>query len=204
MPDFINFRLENLESIRKQYDPKIVDRALSTAMTRTAMKARTAVSRLVRQTYNIKARHIRTGVRLIRRKRGQAHERVLLYTGTAIPLNRFDPLTKRVLSARGPRVGVTVRIRKDRGRKLVTGGFLADVNGAKVFIRRPGAAKTTTSKGRYAGTGIKRQPIDRQFSVSVPGTVAHQSVLNEINKVVAEQAPIEFNRAMNFFTDRFR
>lgn len=204
MPDFINFRLENLEYIRKNYDPAIVDRAVSTAMSRTAMKARTAVSRLVRQTYNIKARSISTGVRLIRRKKGQIHERVLLYTGTAIPLNRFSPLTKRVTSARGPRVGVTVRVRKDRGRRLVTGGFLADVNGPKVFVRRPGAAKVKPSKGRYAGTGILRQPVDRQFSVSVPGTVAHESVLKEINRVVVEQAPIEFNRAMNFFTDRFR
>jgi len=45
-------------------------------------------------------------------------KRILFYTGGSIPLAKFDAKPKHVRSTRGPRSGVTVKVRKDEGRKL--------------------------------------------------------------------------------------
>ncbi len=107
---------------------------------RTTSKIRTRISKDVRKVYNVKARDVSSTVKLLNRSKGTLEHRILLYIGGHIPLAKFDAKPRVVRSRRGPRRGVTVRVRKDSGRKLVGkrsgfhgAGFLAK---GKVMARK--------------------------------------------------------------------
>lgn len=186
------FRKMSLEELRRKFDPKIVDRANRTAITRVTRKVRTAVSRDVRQVYNVKAGDIGSTVKLIARRRGPIENRILLYTGAGIAMEKFGAKQKRVKSARGRRRGVTVLIRKDRGRKLV--GTPRGFGGGAFMAKGRVLARRTES----------RTPVWFVYGPSIPQMVGNDIVIEKYYDVVQREYPIELERAMRVFSERAR
>lgn len=115
-----------------RHDPQIVRLAFNRTITASLKKTRTQISVNVRKVYNIKAREIASTVRL-KRYSFDPPQYALIYSGYRISIRHYAGRAKRVMSARGWRKGFTVKVRKDRGRKLIRGGFYA--RGWPVYLR---------------------------------------------------------------------
>ncbi|QDP46808.1 MAG: hypothetical protein Tp170SUR00d2C46354221_8 [Prokaryotic dsDNA virus sp.] len=195
MPN-LQFDVRDLQELKQQFDPKDVEKALSWAVNATARKAATLISRETRQRYDISAGDIRKRLRIQRLDRGDG--RAILYTGRRLPLAQFKPRERwvTVSSKRrvqsGPRKGsmarrrgVTVRVRKDRGRQLVQGGWLA-----KNHIYR-----------RSDKDDNKSTP-EMRFGPSVPEMVGNQQVMEAAQELVRDDLPQQFNDRLNYILNR--
>ncbi|MES3674605.1 phage tail protein [Halomonas elongata] len=183
----VRYDIRDLEKLRKRFDPRDVEKALQRAVNATSKKAATHISRDIRGTYTLKARDIKKRLKIERVRRDAT--RALLYTGRRLPLEQFSPKRKWVsVSTRrkvrsGPskgkmarRLGVTVRVRKDKGRQLVPGGWYA-----KDHILRRADQEDNASQPRM------------QFGPSVPGMVAHPKTIESAQDLVRRDLPQEFN-----------
>jgi len=184
------FRNLSLAELRRKFDPNAVERADRIATGRVAKKVRTQVSRDVRAVYNVKARDVGKTVKILRNRRGSVEERILLYTGGSIPLAKFNARPKRVRSARGPRTGVTAKVRKDEGRKLV--GKREGFHGKGFLAKGQVMARKTA----------KRTPIRPLFGPAIPLMVGNDLVIESYHRTVRREYPIELERALNYVTGR--
>jgi hypothetical protein len=149
----VSLSLTGIEAARQLFGPSVVHQALNSTLNKLAAQGKTAVSKEIRKTYNIKARDLNAQMTISKARPG-AFESEIGATGPRISLMYFDPeqvtlsggdaiITKRARGKsgggglysrkvkRGGRVrGVTVKVRNDGGRKLVKGpkgygGFIA-------------------------------------------------------------------------------
>lgn len=178
------YELTGLDELRRKFDPKLIDKAMDRALQVAAMKMRTRISKEARQIYNVKAGDIARTVRLQRLRNPVG--RVLVYTGYKIGLDHFGARTKVVKTARGRRVGATVQVRKDGGRKLLKGGFIADIHGAKVFTR----------------AGASRLPIEKKFGPSIPEMVGNKFIDAIVSPLAGEDAATEFDRFLKYLMEQ--
>lgn len=137
-------------------DANLRDKASVTALNRTIKAVR---SQAVKK---VAARHKVTQKVITRRTRIQNAKR-MLKTATVIAL-RSGISFGEIANLRQLKAGAAA------GSRRFPGMFIAAMprthSGKRhrgVFFRVPGAEKLTTSKGRYAGTGIRRQPIKEKL-----------------------------------------
>lgn len=188
----IQFDFRDLDRLRERLDPKKVDKAMNWTLDAVTRKARTMVSREVRKTYDIRAADVAAQVQ-IRRIDNNAG-RVLLYTGRRIPLERFKPQVKNVtVTVSHHKTGTrfkrkyratSLRIRKDRGRRVARGAF---------FHNGPVLRRDPNGKG-----GFDADQAFRQFGPSVPGMVRHQSVLDQFQSLIQKDAAETFNNRLEY------
>lgn len=192
----IRYDIRELERLRKQLDPRDVEKALDWAVNATTRKAATRISRETRQRYAISAGDIRRRLRIQRVRRDAT--RAILYTGRRLPLAQFKPRERWVsVSPRrrvqsGPRKGamarrrgVTVQVRRDRGRQLVQGGWLA-----KGHILR-----------RQNRSDPQSQPRIR-FGPSIPEMVANPQVIEQAQQLVRDDLPEQFSGRLDYILSR--
>lgn len=195
MPN-LQFDVRDLQELKKQFDPKDVEKALKWAVNATARKAATRISKETRQRYTVSAGDIRKRL-TIERYRGNI-DRAVLYTGRRLPLAQFKPRERwvSVSSKRrvqsGPRKGsmarrrgVTVRVRKDRGRQLVQGGWLAK---SQIFRRSSRSDNQSTPEMR--------------FGPSIPEMVGNQQVMDAAQNLVRDDLPQQFNDRLNYILNK--
>jgi hypothetical protein len=175
----------SLAELRRKFDPEIVSRADRIAIGRTAKKIKTQISRDVRKVYNVKARDVASTVKVLNRSKGFLEQRILLYTGGHIPLAKFDAKPKAVRSKRGPRRGVTVRVRKDSGRKLV--GKRSGFHGAGFMAKGHVMARKTPDRTSHRIL----------YGPAIPQMVANDTVIENYHAKVRHEYPIELERALN-------
>lgn len=192
MTAVLEFGFEDFEKVKRAFSPEVVEKAMRTTVTRTARKARTEVSKQIRQVYTIKAGTVKETVSLSSRSTPDGRVSVLQYRGGPLPIDRFSRSLRSVSTPRGRRPAVSVRVKKSGGRKLVRGGFplrgrAAGKNG------NPTMQRTTDD----------RLPIERVFSLSVPQMV-NADVQRAAEKKFAVDANIELNRNLRFFQERAR
>lgn len=112
--------------------PRAFKQALVSTINKTIAKGKTAASREVRKIYNIKAKDLSKAVKVVKAKFGKisgAH----VVVGKRLRLYYFG--------AKQNKSGVSVRVRKDSGRKTITSAFIATMpSGLTNVFRR------TTSK----------------------------------------------------------
>jgi hypothetical protein len=124
----------------RQFGTDIADKATVRALNRTIEQARTRMSREIRAEYAIDARSVRERLKIKRafiygsRRSIEAALYVTPGRGRSLNVIRF--------TARQTAQGVSVRIRKAGGRKLLRGAFIANA-GRTVFFRLPGTEMTT-------------------------------------------------------------
>ena len=157
----IKVSFQNLEKVRRAYDPKVVEKATRSAIKKLSAKASTAVSKEVRRAYAIKAGDIRQVLRKKQIVRGGVAAGFLIYTSKRLSLRYFTPERNadgtsspkprsrpKVTSRRGTRYGVRIRKRKDRSAKILPGAFWGrgqDSGVWQVFKRRGAGKKTRRS-----------------------------------------------------------
>jgi hypothetical protein len=110
---------------------------------------------------------------------------MLVYTGRMIGLDKFSARPKQFRTSMGKRTGVTVQVRKDRGRKVVKSGFVAG-KGAVIFKRE----------------GPERLPIERRFGPSI-AHMAGNKVVGELGTLqVGADASTEFDRYLRYLMEK--
>ena len=178
----ISFSYTNIEQASRLFDPNLVEKATKSMLGKLVPKVRTQISVKVRDRYTIQAREVSRAVKIRRQRLSALEARGLLYTGAAVPLDRFSITERNIRSARGRRRGVTARVLKRGPRKIVKGAFAQDISGRKIFKRR----------------GREQLPINRLFGPSVPQMVDDADVRDHIEAFIGKEAPVEFDRAMRF------
>lgn len=178
----LTYEMTGLDELRRKFDPKMINKALDRAQQVAATKARTRISKEIRQLYNVKAGDVGKSVRLQRIQNG----RLLIYTGRMIGLDKFGARPKKVKTKHGRRTGVSVVVRKTGGRKVVKHGFIGNVHGAKIFKRETDA----------------RLPIRRLFGPSIAHMAGNEVVGNLAMLQVQEDAGIEFDRYLTYLMDK--
>jgi len=180
----INIRLENYQALKVAFDPARVEKAHKSALKKTAAKAKTRVSQEIRKVYNIKARDINQASRIMHL--GDIIE--LSWTGGTVGLDKFSPTKRTVRTARGPRKGVAVKVKKAGKRKLVKGGFQVPSKNNLIFQRT----------GTKMVSDPTRDAIARMYGISVPQMV-NEDVSTKAIEFIGDEANVQFVRAFNYF-----
>ena len=183
-----DLRRTTLTQVRQQFGTQPVNKAMRWALDATTRKAATHISRDIRGTYAVTAGLVRAHLKVKRLERDA--KRALLYTGQRLPLETFGPRPKTVrvtaTSSRGKRFktrrrGVTAKVRKDQGRRLVAGGWLAR---GHILRRR-------WQDDNHADPFI-------QYGPSIPGMVAHPDTIHRAQDLVREEFPREFANRLEY------
>ena len=168
----MNFRVDVRSNSRKvfaefrAFEDGLRDTAMVRAVNRAVDTAQTVGNAKIRESYNLKAGVVRTAMTKKRAHRGMAGgaRGVLIVGGNPIGLIDFD--------ARQTRRGVTVRIKKGNGRKVLSTAFIATTKaGYRGVFRR-------TTKDRY--------PIKNLRSVSIPQTFINRIVIQAVDAATME------------------
>lgn len=194
----LKYDIRELQQLRERLedDQGAVEKALRWSVDATSKKAATFISRDLRSTYAIKAGDVKRRLKIERARRDAT--RALLYTGRRLPLAQFAPKEKWVAASpkrrvrSGPRKGrllrrkgATVRVRKDRGRQLVPGGWLA-----KGHILRRADQSQSSSQPRM------------QYGPSIPGMVAHPETINQAQEFVRQDLPEQFSDRLDYLLSK--
>lgn len=199
----LKYQVKNLEKLKRKFDPKIVDSANRAAQNKAAQKLRTYISKSIRDVYNVKAGAISKRVKINRASVSSPFAE-LRYSGPRVGLINFGAKVKKVTLARKPRKGqkgrkwgrfrkgVTVRVRKDGGRKQVTSkpGFIAVGKNSNehIFYR--------TGKGRNDLKSAKTWSIPEMVRLAEKeGGPSNESYQEQ----AAAEYDVEFDRAMRHF-----
>jgi hypothetical protein len=188
----IKFDIKQLQELRKTLDEKSVNTALRWTLDAVTKKARTMISREVRKTYDIKASDIASNVQLQRFDRDAT--RLLLYTGSKTPLEKFKPQVKNVrVTVAHHRTGkrfqrtyqaTTLKVRKDRGRRLAKGAFYH----GKSVMRRSNKARG----------GFDSDQAFKQYGPSIPGMVGHSSILEQFEEMLRNDVGPTFSNRLEY------
>ena len=176
-----------LESLASQF-PWIAKQALN----RTATFTRARVIEKITDVYNVTPGVLRDtrNIRVVDARSTLTAK--VTATGRRLPLVDFG--------ARQTRQGVTIMVKRSGGRKLIPHAFIARMQSGHegLFLRVPGA-KVEPTRGRYAGTGIKRQKIEERFSLSVGQMMIAQDVYAEVEEQLAAFFHDEFIRRLGVY-----
>ena len=196
----ISIKMTNYDKVLGAFDPSIADLALASALNKTALKSRTEVSVQIRKVWTVKAGEIKESSWFIRARQlaWSKPSAQIIYSGRKLGLYHFSP--------RVGKKGVTVKplVRKARspamhesGRK----GFYREYMGGKNIWARTGEPKREMKKGRYAGTGIKREPITVLKVRSIPQMITKR-VMRSLDAQIADDFPRIFDNEFAFMQGR--
>ena len=174
----IKIKIEGINEVRRSIDPRRYTKIMTRTLNKVGAQGKTAISQQLRKTYNIKKDRIDKSFS-IRKASNASLTYEMRIKGRSPGLQHYD--------ARQARKGVTVKIIKASGRKVVKSGFMAKTpQGAMAVWRRVGA---------------ERMPIERLYGPSVVGMAnkvginSFQAVVNDkINKVFAHEFEWEMAR----------
>ena len=191
MSSFLELKIENLTQLKAAHDPALVNKALKTAVNKSTAKAKTLVSRSVRENYTVKASDVGSSVTFTRARNGES-EAVLRYVGSRIGLHKF---TSRVR---------TVSVRSKNGRY----GYKRKQTRVKVHkkdaltpaVGPNGNAGFTGPDGRvYARVGIRRDKIVALMGPSIPQMVDKAKVIDPLNNMLSTELNEQFAHNLDFF-----
>lgn len=188
----ITVEIEGMDKLKKLLNPKLIAKAEPRALNKTAKLSRTAESKEIRKTYNIKAGRLNRELEKI-----SGGNRATVNRPRAII--RGKKLTKRNpglqnYGARQTSKGVSYRVRKDLGRKTMPHAFVATMpeGGTGIFLRS--SKKKIMTKGRYIGK--KRALIRRKVGPSVVQMMRSVGI-DPISHTVAKNFPRLFSHEYN-------
>ena len=195
----IKFELKGIKAVQDMLDPKRFKKVVTRTLNKTASQANTAMSRKVREVYNIKAKDLRTKIRVFRANDGKLFAVIRVQDKQGMPLLSF--------SARQTRKGITYKVKKASGNKRVDGAFIATMeSGHKGVFERYGE-KVKPSRGKYTarrfkrgpqqGEPILRQSIQELFRIDAVGMVDQHGIM-AIEQVIKEKMDDIFNHELGW------
>ena len=154
----------------------------------------TAVNKRIRERYALKKTTIKNAIKLKEAwaRRTKTKYRMSLYgelvvRGWVIPLSGYTKLSE-------TRKGITLALRKDRGRKLIPHAFIKTMrSGHKgVFIRQ-----------RVEEQRAGRLPIEEIFGPSLPAVIEQPEMFQPIEKELDQMLAQRVDHEVGFILDRF-
>lgn len=171
----MQLEVKGLKEVREALDPKRYKKIATRVLNKLGSQGKTAISREVRNTYNIKRDRMDAGF-YMRRATWENLAVLLRYRGKTPGLQHFD--------ARKTNRGITVKVRKAGGRKVVKGAFMPN----RII-------------GVYKREGKERFPIKRLYGPDIPGMVnmvgedAAQRVVDEkADKILTHEFEYELRK----------
>jgi hypothetical protein len=205
----ITYSLTNIDQARELFGGAVVDKAVKSTLNKLAEQAKTAVSKEIRKTYNIKARDLSAAMK-VQRVRGGAYESHILTSGPRFSLMYFDAqqtlirgndaittrltragkVSKRTRKGR-KQSGVTVRVKNNEGRKLVKGrnrfgAFMANTPG--------GSTQIFTREAR------SRLPIDKLTGPAVAQMLGQKTSV--VQDFINRESGRIFSHELDFFAQQ--
>ena len=186
----IDTEIADLGELRKKFDSKIVTKALNSAVNKTTNKARTFISKTVREAWNVKAKKIKDSVTSTRLRDASdpVVERILIYTGGRISLINFAAKKARIPGTK--RKGASVVIRKSKGRKIVRGK-----NRYGAFI----AVGNNGNEHVFLRASEDRKSIENRRGPSVAQMVGAAEMTKEIDEFVKAEMPKQLEHELDYF-----
>lgn len=156
--------------------------AIANALNRTISMLSTAVAKEVRLDYQVKSSDIKSTLVKTRARPNILTAR-LLSKGRVLGLDHFKVSPKTVQPKRKKPIKAAV---KKTGLKELKGGFVADVNGPKVFVRDT----------------KKRFPIRKLYGPSVPQMFQSKNVSTKLNQQADEKFKERLNHEIRRLVER--
>ena len=165
-------------------------RAFSAAVNRTLSTGRTYTSRRIREHLNLPAATIKDAMKIVKSTPSTMSGH-LQFRRKPIPLIEFKP-------SQTPS-GVSIRVRKDKGRETIKSAFIATMsNGHQgVFKRAPGSTHRRRPDGQWTQLPIKELfgPTIVGAFTGAPGIATE--TLNELSAVLKKNIESQTNRLLN-------
>lgn len=181
--------LKNLEALKEAYDPALVELAVTRSLNRAAAKAKTFVSKEVRQDYNVKAKDISKALTVSRARKGY-NEAMLLYAGGRLGLNKFSAKqrTIKVRAGRGGNTRKQVRVRIKKTDSLTPA---VSSQGVGAFLGVNGHV--------FARMGAGRLPLKSLSGPSVAHMVDDRGIVDEVSELIGKEIEKEFTSNLNYY-----
>lgn len=168
--------IAELDSFGKQVSETGITRALN----RTIRSVNSEANRRIRGELALKAKDVRKAITVRRARRG-SHEAAIEVVGRAIPIVAY--------SAKQTKKGVTVKVKRAAGRKLLRGAFIATMRSGHRGVFYRDAKKD-------------RLPISEVFSTTVADAVQNEATFRGIETVARTRFPIELASQLNLARSR--
>ncbi|NIB44817.1 hypothetical protein HBA55_34875 [Pseudomaricurvus alkylphenolicus] len=194
----IKYQVADLPRLRQAFGEETVRRSMNTALTRTRNKVKTSISRSVRDWYSIKTADVKAAVKVsVHVSSDGIMRHVLSYSGFRRSLRHYatKPGVGKVWrTSRGRRVQARVKLYKKQ--HLVEDGFW----GAAKF-QQDGEQKSELqifkrNPQKRMKSNRKKQQIVKQSAPSISQMVRNVDVLDRFNKLVEEELPVQFDKAL--------
>lgn len=210
----ITIELTGAEAARQVFSGNIVDKALKSTLNKLAAQAKTAVSKKIRETYNIKARDLGTAMTVVN-ARSASDGAQLIASGPRLPLLYFDAqetiiqgnaaIINRRATGRNA-VGIASRrVRKGSKQRGVTVKVLNA--GGRKAVKGPLGFGGFFAKGQSSGTHqifmrarASRLPIDKLTGPAVPETLGKN--VGVVQAFVNAESARIFSNELDFYTSQ--
>lgn len=180
----ITVQVEGYEKLLGLHGKSLIEKTFAVSLQRGLKKTKTHIGRKVREKYVIKQGEINKAFQSKAFRVSYSPPVYQLYwkVNKGNPLRHFGARRKVVRTAKGRRIGVSVRVRRDRGRKLVRGGFYGP-HGLPVFMRK----------------GKGRTPIEKKYGLVVTQMLRTRYIDREIDKFLNKEVPKQFHHNLEYF-----
>ncbi len=175
---------------------RVRDAATAAALNRTIEQGRTKAIREITSVYNVKANFVRSRLKIIKARRsGGAYAITASLSGGSGKRSSANIIA---FDARKVDGGVSVRVKKSGGRKIIGSAFIANKD-RTVFVRLPGTIMASRSKykGKHAEQikPVRTLDVPQMFTTQVINKAIEQALLGAFPRIFAHEAA--------FFTKRF-
>jgi Prophage minor tail protein Z (GPZ) len=163
---------------------EVAGKALASAMNKTVEQAKTAMSREIREEFVLPAAKVAQALRIDRARASGG--RFALQAALYSPAKRGRSLNLGSFAAKQTARGVTFKVRRGGGRKLIPGAFL--INGGKTVMIRVGKA---------------RLPIVAKQTIDVAQMFNTRRINAKVVEFIETKFPVLFANEARYFVNRF-
>lgn len=178
---------DNFPEVRRALDglrKEIAGPATVRALNGTVAQAKTAMSREIRAEFNLSAGKVNQALRIVKASAFKGGYNIT--AALESPSQRGRSLNLINFSARQTSKGVSVKIKKSGGRKLIRSAFIA--NAGRTVFRR---------------VGDKRLPIKALQTIDVAQMFNTKRINARVVKFMESKFPEVFEREVRYYTDKF-
>lgn len=156
--------------------PRVAGKVLSRSLNKTLNGVKTDASAEIRKELNVKKETVDSTFRLQKATASRLSASIES-TGRPLPLSKF-------LGTKQTKKGVSVKVKKDRSRKVIPHAFMATMKSGHV--------------GVFWRVGKERLPISQRFSSRVPDVFSNESVMNIVLKKANERLHKNINHELDY------
>jgi len=175
---------------------KGVDKATRSAINSVAAQGKTKASKVIRGTYNIKAKDVNKTLKVIRISSarhtidgGLSPAQIICRGSKALSLGKFKPTqTKK---------GAKVKVKIKGTKKLIGGSFKGTMSTGHQGVFKRFGAKRYAESGSHKGE--MRQRIKDIFTIGVPIMFRTKAVMPKVQGFIKEKFPIILKSKLEYF-----